>query len=72
MYGETFMSEFDPGAVADRLATHHNVDVQALRKTDEQKQAEADMQAQANMMDKATGPVAGAVAKGVADQMNDN
>lgn len=72
MYGEAFMSEFDPGAVADRLATHHNVDVEALRKTPEQKQAEADMQAQANMMDKATGPVAGAVAKGVADNMTQN
>lgn len=67
MYGEQFMAEFDPAAVADRLATHHNVDVEALRKTDEQKQAEADQQAQANMMDKATGPVAGAVAKGIAD-----
>ena len=61
------MQEFDPGAVADRLATHHNIDVQALRKTDEQKQAESDMQAQANMMDKVAGPVAGQVA-GVAAQ----
>ncbi len=67
MYGEAFMQEFNATAVADRLATHHNVDVDALRKTPEQKQQEAAMQQQANMMDKATGPVAGAVAKGVAD-----
>lgn len=71
MYGEIFMQEFDPAAVADRLATHHNVDVEALLKTPEQKQAEADMQAQANMMDKAAGPVAGAVAGGVAKQMTE-
>ncbi len=71
MYGEAFMQEFDPGAVADRLATHHNVDVQALRKTDEQKQAEADMQAQANMMDKAAGPVAGQVAGAVANNLSE-
>ena len=70
IYGETFMAEFDPGAVADRLATQHNVDVTALRKTPEQKQAEADAQAQANMMDKTAGPVAGAVASGVADSVN--
>jgi len=64
MYGETFMQEFDPAAVADRLATHHNVDVDALKKTPEQKQQEAAMQAQANMMDKAVGPIAGAAAAG--------
>jgi hypothetical protein len=70
MYGESFMQEFDAAAVADRLATHHNVDVDALRKTPEQKQQEAAMQQQANAMDKAAGPVAGAVAKGVADSVN--
>jgi hypothetical protein len=70
MYGESFMQEFNAAAVADRLATHHNVDVDALRKTPEQKQQEAAMQQQANAMDKAAGPVAGAVAKGVADSVN--
>jgi len=64
MYGETFMAEFDPSAVADRLATHHNVDVDALRKTDEQKQAELDAEQQAMVADKAVGPVASAVAQG--------
>lgn len=64
MYGEAFMQEFDPVAVADILATHHNVDVSGIKKTPEQKQAEADQQAQANMMAEATGPVAGAVAGG--------
>ena len=67
LYGPEFMGEFDAGAVASTLAMHHNVNVEGMRKTDEQKQAEADMQAQANMMDKATGPVAGAVAGGAVD-----
>jgi hypothetical protein len=70
MYGEAFMQEFDPVAVADTLATHHNVDITALKKTPEMKQAEAAQQAQANMMDKTAGPVAGAVAGGVAESMN--
>jgi hypothetical protein len=67
MYGDSFMDEFNASAVADRLATHHNVDVDALRKTPEQKQQEAAMQQQAAAMDKAIGPVAGAVAGGMAD-----
>jgi hypothetical protein len=67
MYGEAFMQEFNATAVADRLATHHNVDVDALKKTPEQKQQEAAMQAQASMMDKATGPVAAAVGKGMTE-----
>jgi hypothetical protein len=68
MYGEGFMAEFDAGAVADRLATSHNIDVAVLRKTDEQKQEEAAQQQQANMLDKVAGPVAGAVAGGITSQ----
>ena len=67
IYGPTFMEEFQPGAVADRLARDHNVDVEALRKTPEQKQAETDAQTQANLVDKTAAPVAGAVAKGAMD-----
>ena len=67
MYGEAFMQEFDAVAVADVLATHHNVDISVLKKTPEQKQQEAAMQAQSQMMDKAVGPVAGAVAKSAAE-----
>ncbi len=67
LYGPEFMAEFDAGAVADALAVHHNVNVQGMRKTPEQKQAEADQQAQANMMDKVAAPVAGAVASGAVD-----
>ena len=67
MYGERFMDEFDPAAVADRLSTHHNIDVAALKKTDEQKQAETQAQQTAQLTDKTAGPVAGQLAKGVAD-----
>jgi len=67
MFGEMFMAEFDTGAVADRLARDHNVDVDALRKTPEQKQAETEAQTNANLMDKATAPVAGAVASGIVE-----
>ena len=70
IYGEAFINEFDPVAVADVLATHHNVDVKGLKKTPEQKQQEAAQQQQANLMDKATGPVAGAVAGGIANSAN--
>jgi hypothetical protein len=67
MFGEAFMAEFDPAAVADRLSTHHNVDVQALRKTDEMKEAETQQQQTAMVADKAVGPVAGAMAKGMVE-----
>jgi hypothetical protein len=63
MYGEAFMQEFNAAAIADRLATHHNVDVDALKKTDEQKQAEMEQEMNAQMMDKAAGPMAGAAAQ---------
>jgi hypothetical protein len=65
MFGETFMNEFDPGSVADRLATQHNVDVAALRKTEEQKAQEVQDQQMQVLGDKATGPVAGALAQGM-------
>ena len=68
IYGEAFMQEFDPAAIAERLATQHNVDVVALRKTPEQKQAEQEAQMQAQVADKAVGPAAGAIAKGAVDQ----
>jgi hypothetical protein len=67
IYGEQFMAEFNPAALADRLASYHNVDVSTLRKSPEQKQQEAAQQQQANAMDKAAGPVSGAVAKGMVD-----
>lgn len=67
MFGDDFMAEFSAGAVADRLATHHNVDIKALLKTDEAKQAEADAAQQNMMSEKAIGPVAGAVASGMMD-----
>lgn len=70
MFGEAFMNEFDAAAVADRLSTHHNIDVEAMRKTPEQKEAEVNQQAQANMMQSAVGPAVGAIAKGVADAQN--
>lgn len=70
LYGERFMDEFDPGAISDRLSTMHNVDVSGLRKTPAQKAQEQALTQQANMIDKAAGPVAGAVAKGVADSVN--
>jgi hypothetical protein len=66
MYGEAFMEEFNAAAIAERLATHHNVDVEALKKTDEQKQAEMEQQMNAQLMDKAAGPMAGAAASSMA------
>jgi len=69
--GDAFMQEFDPGAVADKLATHHNVDVTTMRKTDEAKQAEADAAQQSMMTEKAIAPVAGNVSKGVMDQVTE-
>jgi len=70
IFGEVFLNEFDPGAVSEVLATQHNVDVSGLRKTDEQKTAELEQASQAQLVDKTAGPIAGAAAKGMADQIN--
>jgi len=63
--GEAFMAEFDAAAVADKLATHHNVDITTMRKSEQAADAEAQAQQQAMMTEKATAPVAGAVAQGM-------
>lgn len=59
--------EFSPKRVAQRFATGHNVDVEDLLKTPEEKQQEAQQAQAAQLMDKAAGPVAGAMAKNAAE-----
>lgn len=59
--------EFNLAAVAKALGTGHNVEVAALLKTEEQKQIEQQQQMAMMAAEKAAGPVAGAVAKGVAE-----
>lgn len=68
MFGERFMSRFDEGAVAQTLATHHNVNIEGLKKSEEQIEQEGAQARQDAVMDKAAGPVAGAVAGAAAKQ----
>ncbi len=68
IFGEAFLNEFNPADVADVLATQHNVDVSGLKKTDEQKAQEAEDRINAQLLDKAAGPVASAAAGAAADQ----
>lgn len=68
MFGDRFMARFDEGAVAESLATHHNVDIEGLVKSEEDLEQEGAQARQDQVMDKAAGPVAGAVAGAAAKQ----
>lgn len=68
MFGEGFMGQFDPSAVAQVLATHHNVTIAGLLKTQEQLDQEGQQERIDNVTDKAAGPVAGKVAEAAAKQ----
>lgn len=58
IFGEQFTNEFDPASVADVLATAHNIDIEGIKKTQEQKDKEFQQQIQANVMDAAKGAAA--------------
>lgn len=68
MFGEGFMNQFSPKATSEVLATHHNVDIAGLAKSEEEIEQEGNQQRQDMVMEKAAGPVAGAVAGAVAQQ----
>lgn len=73
LFGPGFMEQFDQRKVAQVLATQRNVDIADLLKTKDELAADA-RTAQAAavgqaVVDKATGPVAGAAANAVADQV---
>jgi hypothetical protein len=70
LFGEAFMQEFNIGSFADVLATQHNVDVSAIKKSEEEKAQEQQQAQMAALADKTAGPVAGQAAKGLADNMN--
>ena len=63
LFGEEFLSHFSIPRVAQLLAVNHNVSVAELMKTQDEYAADAQNNMQATMLDKATGPVAGAAAK---------
>lgn len=69
MFGDAFMNRFSPAAVADSLAMHHNVDIEGLVKTKEEIDQEGAQARQDVVMEKAAGPVAGAVAGAAAQQV---
>ena len=59
------MQEFNPNALADVLATHHNVNVEAIKKTQAQKEAEVQAETQQQVADKAIGPAVTAAGQAV-------
>lgn len=68
LYGEQIMQRFDDEKVAKLMATHHNVDIDGLLKTDQQLEQDQANAVGATVLDKAAGPVAGAVAKAAVQQ----
>jgi len=69
LFGEAFMQEFDISSFADLLATQHNVDIKPLKKTDEQKTAEIEAAQTSQLVDKAAGPLVGAVAPAIVESV---
>lgn len=69
---EAVIERLNPNAVFEFLGTQHNVDFEVLLKSEEQLQAEREQaqeqQMAATMAEKAAGPVAGAVAKGMTQE----
>ena len=70
LFGDSFMGQFDVAKAAQLLATQHNVDIADIKKTPEQLEEDRQQATAATMVDKATGPVAGAVAGAAAQSMN--
>ena len=62
------MEVFSAARVADMLALQHNVDIEELKKTEEESAGEQQQGMAQTVMDKATGPVAGAAAKATFEQ----
>lgn len=60
MFGPAFMDRFDVGAVAEELATQHNVDIKPIIKSQETLDQEGQQARQDEVMSKAAGPIAGA------------
>ncbi len=74
-FGEDILKEYIKiGDALKKFATGHNVDIEDLFKSEDQvKKARAEaqqQQMQQMMLEKATGPIAGAATKGIADKAN--
>ena len=67
-FGEAALAEFRIQSGIKTYATSHNVDIKDMLKSAEEKQQEQLQAQQAQLIDKAAAPVAGAVAKGAMDQ----
>lgn len=65
MFGERFMEEFGLTRSADFLAIHHNVDIEQLKKTTEEKEQDALQRTQDTLIEKGAGPAVSAAASAV-------
>ena len=72
LFGEAFMAGFNADSFAELLAVQHNVDISGLKKTDEQKAAEAQAQQQAALMEQTAGPLVSAIGPSVAESVAKN
>lgn len=70
LFGEAFIQEFNVSAVSDMLATNHNINIDAVKKTQDQKDAERAAEQQASLVHQTAGPIAGAATKGIVDAAN--
>ena len=69
LFGPEFMDQFNQEAFVDLLALHHNVDIEDIKKTEEQLAQESQAQMQSQLIDKAAGPAVSAMGGKVAENL---
>ena len=67
LFGPTFMAQFDPAKVAALMSLHHNIDIDGIMKSQEMVEQEQQQAISQTVIDKAAGPVAGQMAKSMAE-----
>lgn len=71
LFGEAFMNRFNIDAFADILAVAHNINIEPLKKSEEQLSSELQQEQQASLMNNVAGPLAGGMAGKIAENLNE-
>jgi hypothetical protein len=69
LFGEAFMGRFNIDSFADILAVAHNINIEPLKKTDEQLASEEQQHMQSALVEQVAGPMAGGMAPEIAKSL---
>lgn len=71
LFGDEFMAQFNTEAFSDLLALHHNVNIEDIKKTEEQLAGERQAEIQAQLVEKMAGPTASAMGPKIAESLDE-